>query len=103
MKVQVNGQDLFELTEIQKKVIQNEIAEKDFDADMKRRLEWILKHKYERSFERLKQQWDPILSKRLSSIPTDPDQYANLVFSQQDYKNRSVRDAEQMAGDAISL
>jgi hypothetical protein len=96
MKIQVDGQELFELSDVQQKVIKNEIHENEFESDMKRRLEYILKHKYERCFERLKQTWDPILATRHESVPTDPEAYAQLVFSQPDYKSASERkDAEQ--------
>jgi hypothetical protein len=92
MKISVNDQQLFTLSDIQKKVIKNDIQEEIFDEDMKRRLQYILTHKYERCFERLKKEWEPILAKRVSSIPTNPDQFAQLVFAQPDYKSRSERE-----------
>lgn len=94
MKISVNDQELFTLTEIQKKVIKNDICCHIFDEDMKRRLQYILNHKYERCFERLKAEWEPILAKRLEAIPTDPDKFAELVFSQPDYKDRLTKDQE---------
>jgi len=61
---------------------------------MKRRLEWILMSKYEQCFKRLKEEWDPKLAVNgVDMIPTNPDAYAKLVFSQPDYKNRSTREA----------
>lgn len=60
------------------------------------RLGWILKHKYERCLARLHATWDPILESRgFTSFPADEDEYATLVFSQSDYKDRSQRDAEE--------
>ena len=58
MKISVNDKELFTLTETQKSVIKNDIHADEFDADMARRLEYILTHKYERCFERLKKEWD---------------------------------------------
>ena len=95
MKISVDGKHLFELSETQKKVIKNDILEEIFDEDMKRRLHYILNHKYERCYLRLKQEWEPILSKRYQSLPTNPDKFAELVFSQSDYKNRSQRETEK--------
>ena len=93
MKISVDGKDLFELTETQKNVIKNEIHEDEFDKDMKRRLHYILSHKYERCFARMKQEWDPQLKANgVSSIPLDEDSYAQLVFAQPNYKNRKQRD-----------
>lgn len=94
MKISVNDQKLFELSEVQKKVIQNDIQEEIFDADMKRRLQWVLMHKYDRCFQRLKQEWEPKLAQRMESVPTNPDAFAQLVFSQEDYRSRSRREAE---------
>lgn len=94
MKVSVNDQPLFTLSDIQKKVIQNEIPLEIFDADMNRRLQWVLMHKYEECFKALKSEWDPKLKANgISMIPTDEDAYAELVFAQPNYKNRSMRDS----------
>jgi hypothetical protein len=98
MKISVDGVEVFELSETQKKVIQNDICCHSFAEDMKRRLQWILvDEKYQKCFERLKKHWEPILVTRYQSLPTNPDDLANLIFSQPDYKNRTVRDAEEKA------
>ena len=94
MKISVDDKEVFRLSETQKKVIMNDIPEEIFEADMERRLEYILMHKYEKCFERLKNTWIPKLAQRMPSIPTDPEQLAELIFSQQDYKNRSKRESE---------
>jgi len=88
MKISVNDKPLFELDDIQKRVIQNDIHADEFEADMKRRLKWVLIHKYEQCFKRLKEEWDPKLGGRVESVPTDRHAYAQLVFSQPDYKDR---------------
>lgn len=96
MKVTVDGVDLFTLTDMQKQVIKNDIHADIFDADMKRRLHYILTHKYERCFARLKQEWDLKLAQNgVDMIPTNPDAYAQLVFSQPNYQDRKARDAAQ--------
>ena len=92
MKIKVDDQDLFEITDIQKQVIKNDIHEDFFDEDMKTRLEYILMHKYERCLHRLKIEWLPKLQSRVDSIPTDDDKLAELIFSQPDYKNRKERE-----------
>lgn len=95
MKISVDGKDLLTLTETQKKVIQNEIKSEVFEEDMKRRLQWVLMHKYEQCFKKLKAEWDDKLAGLgVASIPTDRDAYAELVFAQPTYKNRSARDAK---------
>ncbi len=94
MKISVNDKELFTLNETQKKVIQNDIPDDIFDEDMGRRLAWVLEHKYENCFKRLKQEWDQKLADNgVSMIPTDKDLYAQLVFSQPNYQSRKQRDS----------
>jgi len=98
MKISVNDKHLFSLSETQKKVIKNDISEDIFDQDMERRLEYILMHKYEKCHERLKNEWEPKLrANGVAMIPTDPEAFAELVFSQPDYKSRSQRDRESIS------
>lgn len=99
MKISVDDQEIFTLSEIQKKVIQNDIPSTIFDQDMKRRLKWVLlDEKYSNCFNRLKKEWEPkLVAKGISSIPSDPDAFASLVFSQPDYKDRLARDIDQKA------
>lgn len=95
MKISVNDQELFTLSEVQKSVIKNDIPDEIFDQDMSRRLQYILMHKYENCFKRLKNEWDSKLAANgVKMMPTDPDEYAQLVFSQPNYKNRSQRSKE---------
>jgi hypothetical protein len=95
MKVSVNDVELFKLSETQKKVIKNDILSEEFDQDMCRRLQYILMHKYERCFERLKKEWEPKLAASgVKSIPTDKDELAELIFSHPQYKNRTQRESE---------
>lgn len=94
MKVSVDDKELFTLSEIQKRVIKNDIPEEIFDEDMKRRLHYILTHKYERCFARLKAEWEPKLAKSgAAMIPTNPDAFAEMVFAHPEYKNRSSRES----------
>ena len=95
MKISVNDVELYTLSDTQKSVIKNEIATDVFEQDMKRRLQWVLEHKYEQCFKKLKEEWDPKLEAAgVESIPTNKDAYAALVFGQESYKDRTARDAE---------
>ena len=97
MKVFVDSDLILELNEIKKKVIQNDVNSEIFLDDMKRRLVYIIMHKYEKCFEALKNEWDSKLAARgVESIPLDQDKYAELVFSQKDYENRSLRDKKEL-------
>jgi len=92
MKISVNEKELFSLSEVQCKVICNDIHQDEFEADMERRLQYILMHKYEQCFKRLKEEWEPKLAQRIDTIPTDADKLAELIFSQEDYKCRKQRE-----------
>lgn len=93
MKITVDGVDLFELTPMQSKVIMNQISQDIFDEDMKRRLQWVLMHKYENCFQELKAEWDPKLKAQgYKMIPTEEAEYAAMVFAQPSYQDRSARE-----------
>lgn len=95
MKVSVNDVELFTLSETQKDVLQHFIPSALLDEDLKRRLNWVLDHKYQRAFVQLKAEWDPkLVENGVQSIPTDRDLYAQLVFEQTNYKDRDARDLE---------
>ena len=95
MKIKVNDEEIFELSETQKKVICYNINEDEFEEDMKQRLEYIITHKYERCLDRLKNEWVPKLSGRFDMIPTKPEELCNLIFSQHDYCSRKKRDEQE--------
>lgn len=96
MEIKVDDVSVFTLTDTQKSVLQDEISSVIFEDDMKRRLEWILKHKYEQCYKKLRAHWEPIfIAEEVESLPTDPDAFAALVFAHDDYKDRATRDAEQ--------
>ncbi len=94
MKISCNDKELFTLSETQKKVIMNDIPEEMFQDDMCRRIRWVLlDEKYNKCFERLKSEWEPKLkAKGIASVPLNDDAFAELVFSQPEYRNRSQRD-----------
>lgn len=92
MKISINDTELFSITEIQKKVLSNDIHRDTLEDDLKRRLQWVLMHKYQTCFDNLKQEWDKKLaSNGIKSVPTDADEYAQLVFNQPNYKDRKDR------------
>jgi len=97
MKISVDDQELFSLSETKKNVLKSEIPSDIFDADMKRRLEWVLTHKYEQCLVRLKSEWDSILKTRYEMIPSDDEAIAQLIFTQPDYKDGLAKRIENEA------
>lgn len=100
MKISVDGKDILELSETQKKVIMHDIPQEIFEQDMCRRLCYILEHKYERCMERLKNEWcglhngqpSKLAQNGVRSMPTDDQELAELIFAQPNYADRSARD-----------
>lgn len=98
MKVKVNDKEIFELAQWEKDVIQHDIPSETFDADMERRLEWVLKHKAEQCYNRFEKEWtEKLRSAGVPSIPTDKATFVAMVKARPEYKNRSQRDAEARA------
>ena len=95
MKIVVDDVPLFEINETQKKVMANDIHKDILHEDILRRLQWVIAHKYQECFKRLKNEWDPKLKTNgVKSVPTDEDGYANLVFSQWNYKDKAERNKQ---------
>jgi hypothetical protein len=93
MKISINDQELVTVSALKKQVIQNEIPSEMLDDDLKRRMAYIIAHKYERCMERMRKEWEPKLkAKGVQQVPLDDDAFAQLVFSQPEYKDRSSRE-----------
>ena len=99
MKISVNDQEVYTLAEWEKDVIKNDINAADFDADMKRRLEWVLRHNAEQCYLRFEKEWMDKLraDPAVQSVPTDKAAFVALVMSRPDYKDRKGKDAEAKA------
>ena len=93
LSVDIDGREVFKVPPTQKRMLVLH-GKKDPDQYCHSQMAWILTHKYERCMERLRREWEPKLTDRGSAtLPTDDDEFATLVFSQTDYKNRSQREA----------
>lgn len=102
MKVKWQDEEILALSEIDKQVICNDIHEDEFEADMKRRLRYILQHKIERCEKRLVDEWLPKLraDSSIASIPNNRDGLLQLIFSHPQYKCRKTRELEAEAARA---
>lgn len=97
MKIQVNGVDLFEVQKHQRDVLTHFMPDEVLEPLMKRNLEWVLRHKYEECFKRLKKEWLPKLEAAgVTEIPADPDAFAEMVFALPEYKSRQDKDMEEV-------
>lgn len=93
MKFLVNDKVVFELSETQVKVIQDNVFSEEFEKIMGERVKWVIERKFLDSLKHLKDEWVPKLKQAgAESIPLDDEKFAELVFSQKDYKARADRD-----------
>lgn len=94
MKIYIDDLELFEITNTDRLLLEHDII--NVDDEIKRRLEYIIKHKVDQCYSRLKSEWDKKFESdvNVASIPTKRDNYVALVVSHHDYKNRAQRDAE---------
>jgi hypothetical protein len=85
---------ILELTPDMEKVFLHAFPEDDLETDLKRRVNYIITHKYEAVLKELKEEWDSKLeSHGITMIPTNKEEYARLVFKHPGYKSRSEREA----------
>jgi len=96
MKFYIDKELVFELTQSQEDIIKHDIPEEEFLSDMKRRIQWVVMHKYTRSFKRLKDEWIPKLKESgVASMSLDDDKLSRDIFRHANYKNRSARIKEE--------
>lgn len=99
MKISVNNRELFEVSEMQKKVLCDYMCSDILENDLNRRLKWVLMHLYQEAFKQFKVRGDKILEQNnVKSVPLDKDEYTALVIAQPNYKDRKARDLEMEQG-----
>lgn len=120
MKISVDDLELFTLSETEKNIIKNDISHDIFEADMKRRLRWVLIDvKVNKCLERLKAEWavagmdaqgnrmpSKLEANGVTSLPIDDMALADLIFSQDNtkpfpYKSKKARDNEAAAQQGV--
>ena len=94
MKISVDSIDILEVSESNKNVLLNDLADIN---------EWIVNAitgKIENCYERFKKYWIPILMNdpNVTNIPANRDDFISMVMARSDYKNRAQRDAEAADG-----
>lgn len=88
MKISVNDKELYTLTPTQLQVLGDAINS-DLQEDLKRRLKWVLIHKFEEVMKDMKSEWIPKLQANgVTMMPIDNEEFARLVFSQPNYVSK---------------
>ena len=100
MKISIDGVPFFEILDIHKKIICDDVNSDIVDADIKRRLQWVIEHKCSFNMERLKNFWvAKFKAEGIESLPTDDLKLAEMIFAHPDYKDAKQRqeESEKMA------
>lgn len=87
----INEERIFEITDLDKLLLADDIESSVLHDDIKRRLQWVIKHKCARVLQRMKQVWTPRLKERGLTIPDNDEDLVNLIVSQEDYKDAQAR------------
>lgn len=98
MKISLDDEVILNFSETQKKIFQNETDASAFNEKMKAMLKHFFSQDYSHCFSNLKREWEPkLVARGFEMLPAIPEKFAELVFSQPDYRNKSQRDAETKA------
>lgn len=99
MQITVDGEDLYEITDIDMEILAYMLPSATLDAECKRRIEWIMKHKITRCYVNLRNDWMPILQKDpdVREVPLDDEAFFNMIKVRPDYKDRDAKDADAKA------
>ena len=93
MKILINDKVARELTEIQLKILKDNIFTETLEEDLISRINWVIDKKIEDSIKKIKEEWLPKLSGLgINEIPLDDLKFAELIFKQKEYKDRSAKD-----------
>jgi len=97
MKVKLDDEVIFEISDIDQMLLAHDLI--DIKEEIKRRLEWVIKHKVEQCHDRLKKEWQQKLENdpSIESIPAKRDEFTRYICCREDYKNRAQREAKQRA------
>jgi len=92
MKFSVDDEVILELSDDQLKVMAHGINSDILVDDLKRRVVWVISHKYENLLDGLLKDAMPVLAANNASLPTDKLAQAALVFALPDYQDKKNRD-----------
>lgn len=96
MKIMFNDECLVHLTDMQVKVLCDYVRKDDLEENIKHMASYFIKRQYDHAYKQLYDRWLPILAASgVKMIPTDPEEFAALVFAHPEYKCRITRDEHE--------
>lgn len=95
MKIKYEDQDIIEISEIDRLVLENDLISEDIEEDMLRRIKYVITHKIKQCEKRLMDEWVPELlnDPTVDTLPADRDMLIRKILNMPNYKNKKQRDA----------
>ena len=93
MQIKIDDSVVFEISDVDVKLLEHDLI--NVEAEIRRRLEYIIKHKVEQCYKRLKDEWDKKLAEdpKIKSVPSKRDDYVSFITRLPSYQNRVERES----------
>lgn len=92
MKIFVDNKQLFELADWQLAILADGILG-DLQADIERRLKWVIDQKLDTQLAEMKASWLPVLQAddSVAALPKQDEDLVRLIIARADYKTANER------------
>lgn len=92
MEIKINDEVILKLSDVQKKVLMNDISSDIFEEDIARRICYIVMHKHDQCMKRLQEEWTPKFKEMgKDSIPLNDKKFCEMVFNTKEYADKKTR------------
>lgn len=97
MKIKIDDEVIYECNESTLKVLHSYINSDICSSIIKETIVWAVSSYFDSHKEKLKDEWIPILFKRVSHIPTNEVELLDLIRSQPDYLTKKQKEEKEKA------
>ena len=100
MQVKLDNEVIFEIDDRMVKLLAHDLL--DPIGEIKRRLRYIIEHKCDQSYERMKAEYMPKfeVDPSITTIPSKKTTLADFIMAHPSYKNRSQREKNDISTDS---
>ena len=96
--IKVNDIEIFQISNTDEELLGQDLLE--VDAEINRRMQYIIDHKVDQCFKRMKEEWvdsGKLEGLGVTSIPTNRDELVALITAQPDYMTKAQKIAKDIA------
>ena len=91
MKFQVDGQDVFELSELDMTLLKSQVHEDFLEDELKARYRFIIEHLRDEVWKDFFAHWGEKMMNTGAPIPANKDQFISTVVARPDYESSKVK------------